>query len=147
MSEHRKDIYGLLVEADNRKNKQRREEMLHSVGIVEEYFEEGSININNSTCRGVECKICIEECPTNALYLVEGEIKVERDLCIYCCTCVLNCIVDDCINLTRRRKNGEFERFSTPREATLVLRRTSSNKRCEVMRKRMLAELSSQKYL
>ena len=146
MSEHQKDIYSLLLEAEKRKNKLKREEMLRSVGIIEEYFEEGNIKINNPTCRGVECKLCIEACPTSALYRVEGEVKAERDLCIYCSACVLSCIVDNCIVITRRR-NGEVERFGTPREAILLLSRTASHKRREVMKKRILAELSSRKYL
>lgn len=129
-----------------RKNKQKREEMLRNVGIIEEYFEEGSVKIDHSTCRGVECKLCIEACPTSALFRVEGNVEVEMDLCVYCIACVLSCIVDDCIIVTRKRESGEVERFSTPRDAILLLSKTASNKRIEVLKKRVLAKLSSRKY-
>lgn len=131
MSEGSKDIYGLLLEEEKRRARASREELLRSVGVVEEYFEEGSIKIDKTTCWGAECKLCIEACPTSALYRIEGEVKIERDLCIYCTACVLNCIVDDCIVVTRKRKSGKVERFGTPREAILLLSRIASRKRVE----------------
>jgi len=113
------DIYSLLVKTE-KEPKVRREEILHSLGVSEEYFEEGRLTIDRTTCRGVECKLCIKACPTSALYWDEARVKLEKELCIYCSACVLSCIVDDCMVLTRRRDTGREERFSTPRQVALV---------------------------
>jgi len=132
------DICSLLTGAD--KNTQfNRRELLHSLCVNEEYFEEGNIQINTSTCRGVECKLCIKACPTNALFWSEGEVKIERSLCIYCGACVLNCIVDDCIRIKRKRRDGAIEEFSTPREAILVMNNHASDRRREAINKRSQA--------
>jgi len=64
------NIYDLLLQASEKKEKEKKEkraELLKSMG-VKEYFEEGSIEIDMRTCRGLECDLCIEACPTNALY-------------------------------------------------------------------------------
>ncbi len=134
MSEDSKDIYGLLSEAEEKERQKLREEILRSVGVGEEYFEEGSVKIDKVTCRGAECKLCIKACPTNALYWEEGEVKLEKDLCIYCAACVLSCIVDDCIKVSRKRKDGEVETFSTPREITLKIRQQAAKRRSETAR-------------
>jgi len=114
------DIYKLLFEASERKRKEKRAELLQSVG-VKEFFEDGSIKIDMRTCKGVECKFCIEVCPTNALYWRTGEVCVIEELCVYCTLCVLNCMVDDCIELRRKRPNGETETFSKPQDILLLL--------------------------
>ncbi len=114
------DIFNLLAEASERKRKEKRAELLQSVG-VKEFFEEGSIKIDMKTCKGVECKFCIEVCPTNALYWRAGEVCVTEELCVYCTSCVLNCMVDDCIEVTRKRPNGETETFSKPQDVFLLL--------------------------
>jgi Fe-S-cluster-containing hydrogenase component 2 len=88
--------------------------------VVEEYFEEGNIKIDSSTCQGSECKLCVKACPTNALYWDEGKIKAEKDLCIYCGACVLSCIVDGCIKVERKRVTDEVEKFSKPRDFTAL---------------------------
>ncbi|NIP66499.1 4Fe-4S dicluster domain-containing protein [Candidatus Bathyarchaeota archaeon] len=77
----------------------------------------------------MECKLCIDACPTNALYWDSGEVKVSEELCVFCTACVLSCIVDDCIQVRRRRANGEVEEFSTPREALLLQHRINTEKR------------------
>jgi ferredoxin len=125
-----KDIYRLLLQGDTAKRK-RRETLLRSVGIVETYFDEGRVVIDVATCRGVECKLCIEACPTHALYWASGEVKLEAELCVYCTACVLSCIVDDCIVVTRRRRNGTREQFSRPIEAVRLLNQSAAHRRVE----------------
>ncbi|MFQ6064202.1 MAG: 4Fe-4S binding protein [Candidatus Bathyarchaeia archaeon] len=85
----------------------------------------------------MECKLCIEACPTNALYWKSGKVGVTEELCVFCTACVLSCIVDDCIKVERRRPNGGMEEFSTPEQALRLLNSINSRKRCE-MTKRLL---------
>jgi ferredoxin len=113
------DIFQLLTETAEKAKRKRREELLKPLG-VKEFFEEGSININKRTCQGVECKLCIKACPTNALFWKAGEVGITEELCVYCGACVLSCIVDDCIKIVRKRTNGEIERFSKPRDFTVL---------------------------
>ncbi|MFQ6087019.1 MAG: hypothetical protein ACE5OV_03255 [Candidatus Bathyarchaeia archaeon] len=122
------DIYELLLEASEKKRKEKRAELLRSVD-VKEFFEEGSIKIDMKTCKGVECKFCIEVCPTNALYWKTGEIGIIEELCIYCTSCVLNCMVDDCIEVKRKRPNGETETFSKPQDVFILLENINSRNR------------------
>jgi len=124
------DIFQLLLETAERERKQRREELLAPLG-VKEFFVDGNITIDKRTCKGVECKLCIKACPTNALFWKTGEVGITKELCIYCGACVLNCIVDDCIKVLRRRANGEVETFSTPRDVTLLQNSINAKKRLE----------------
>ena len=140
----KKEIYDLLLGAEKKKRRKIREEILRSVGVDEEHFEEGSIKIDERTCRGAECKLCIKACPTKALYWDEGKVKIEENLCIYCNACVLSCIVDNCIVVTRKRKNGEIERFGTPREVILLMERQAVQRRGGAL-KEIMAELSKSK--
>ena len=127
------DIYRLLSEASERKRKEKRAELLQSVG-VKEFFEDGNIKIDMKTCKGVECKLCIEVCPTNALYWRTGEVCVTRELCVYCTSCVLNCIVDDCIEVTRKRPDGETEIFSKPHDVLILLDNINSRNRVKAIK-------------
>jgi len=132
------NIYELLLEASEKKKKEKREkkaELLKSMG-VEEYFEEGNIKIDMKTCKGIECNLCVETCPTNALYWKAGEIGIVEDLCVYCAACVFNCVVDNCIEVTRKRPNGKTERFSTPRDVLTLLHYIDSRKRSDRVRSR-----------
>jgi ferredoxin len=124
------DIFQLLLETAERERKQRREELLAPLG-VKEFFVDGNITLDKRTCKGVECKLCIKACPTNALFWKTGEVGITKELCIYCGACVLNCIVDDCIKVLRRRANGEVETFSTPRDVTLLQNSINAKKRLE----------------
>ena len=127
------NIFDLLSEEVSEKKeekKSRRAELLKSVG-VEDRFEEGSINIDMRTCRGIECNLCVKACPTNALYWRAGEIGIEEDLCIHCTACVLNCCVDNCIKVTRKRPDGKTETFSTPKEALEINRKIALKKKRE----------------
>lgn len=141
MGEHSKEIYSLLLGAEKSKRRKFREEVLRAVGVGEEYFEEGIIKINSLTCKGAECKLCIKDCPTNALYWDEGKVKIENDLCIYCGACVLSCIVDNCIQITRKRKSGEVEKIGTPQEVIFSMSRRSVQRRGEAL-KSILADLA-----
>jgi Fe-S-cluster-containing hydrogenase component 2 len=114
------DIFKVLLEASKEKKKARREELLKSIS-VKDFFEEGNIKIDMKTCKGVECQFCIKVCPTKALYWKTGEIGVTEDLCVYCASCVLNCMVDNCIEVRRKRKDGTNERFSNPLDVFMML--------------------------
>jgi MinD superfamily P-loop ATPase len=124
------DIFGLLsVDKDEEKKKQRKE-LLAATG-VKEFFEEGKISIDKRTCWGLECKLCIEKCPTNALYWKTGEVGIVEDLCVYCGACVLCCMVDDCIKVERKREDGKIERFSKPQEIVKLQDKINVKKRLQ----------------
>ncbi|MEM2875559.1 MAG: hypothetical protein QXL67_01200 [Candidatus Bathyarchaeia archaeon] len=124
------DIFQLLTETAKMERKKGREVLLKPLGI-REYFIDGSITINNTICQGVECRLCIEACPTKALYWRTGEVGVTEDLCVYCGACVLSCIVDDCIKIRRTRPNGEVEAFSRPSEFIALQHSICTAKRLE----------------
>ena len=126
------DIFDLLSEADSPDvaKKKRRQELLEPTG-VKELFKEGSISVNKYTCAGVQCKLCVKACPTNALYWAAGEVGVIEDLCVYCGACVLNCMVDDCIKVERKREDGVEERFSKPNDVIKLAEKLNAKKRSE----------------
>ncbi|MGB9959033.1 MAG: 4Fe-4S dicluster domain-containing protein [Candidatus Bathyarchaeales archaeon] len=124
------DIFQLLVETAEKEKKQRRTELLSPLG-VKEFFVDGDISINKFTCLGVECKLCIKVCPTNALFWKKGEVGITKELCIYCGACVLSCMVDHCIKVWRKRENGEVENFSTPRGFIILQDNINAKKRIE----------------
>jgi NAD-dependent dihydropyrimidine dehydrogenase PreA subunit len=124
------DIFNLLREASQKRERKERTRFLQSMGI-DENFVEGSVRINWKTCRGVECKLCIDACPTNALYWREGEVGIAEELCVFCVGCVGVCLVDDCIQVSRKRPSGEIESFSNAREVLILLRTINSKKAVE----------------
>ncbi len=125
------DIFGLLsVDKEAEEKRKQHKELLASTG-VKEFFEEGSISIDKRTCWGLECKLCIEKCPTNALYWKTGEVGIVEDLCVYCGACVLCCMVDDCIKVKRIREDGSSERFSKPREIVKLQDKINAKKRLQ----------------
>lgn len=141
------DIYQLLLEASEKRRREKREQLLQSIG-VKKIFEDGSIQIDTSICDGVECKLCIEACPTNALYWGSGKVNVVEELCVFCTACVLSCIVDGCIKVKRKRPNGEVEEFSTPEQALRLLRRINSQKTQGMVERRLpTAEAYLERYL
>jgi len=127
------DMLERLTEMEEKEKKKRRLELLAPLSLTE-FFVEGTVAINKRTCKGIECKLCIKACPTNALFWKDGEIEIVPELCIYCGACVLSCIVDDCIRVVRRRENGEVERFSRPRDFTSLEHGINGKKRCERVR-------------
>jgi Na+-translocating ferredoxin:NAD+ oxidoreductase RNF subunit RnfB len=122
------DIFNLLSKDKDKAKKKRREELLAPSG-VKDFFPEGKISIDKRTCWGVECKLCIEKCPTNALYWKAGEVEIVDDLCVHCGACVLCCMVDDCIKVERKREDGKNERFSKPKEVLKLQDKINAKKR------------------
>jgi ferredoxin len=115
------------------KEKRLRKKLLSSLG-VKDFFVEGSIVISGKTCQGIECKLCIKACPTNALYWKPGKIGITEELCIYCGACVLSCIVDNCIRITRKRSASHSESFSNPKDFMKLQHCINANKRIEKIR-------------
>jgi ferredoxin len=113
--------------------RQRRKELIEPTG-VKELFKEGKIKINEFTCVGGQCKLCIKACPTNALYWGTGKVGITEDLCVYCGACVLNCMVNDCIKVDRKREDGAIERFNKPRDVIMLQERSNCQKRFERVR-------------
>ena len=124
------DMFEMLTETAEQEKKKRREELRAPLG-VKEFFTEGKITINKRTCRGVECKLCIKACPTNALFWKFGEVGLTEELCIYCGACVLSCIVDDCIKITRKRQDGSLERFSKAKDFVALQHSIDTKRRLE----------------
>ncbi len=127
------DIFDMLSEttekpAEKPKEKTMRQELLETTKC-KDLFPEGTITINKYTCVGVQCKLCIKACPTNALYWTNSGIAVTEDLCLHCEACVLSCMVDDCIKITRKRENGKTEEFSKTRDITTLNNQTNAEKR------------------
>ena len=125
------NIFDLLSEEapkEEEKPKSMRAELLVPMGI-KDCFEEGSISIDMRTCRGIECNLCVKACPTSALYWKAGEIGIIEDLCIHCTACVANCMVDDCIKVTRKRPDGKTETFSNPKDVLTLQCNINSKKR------------------
>ena len=124
------DIFDLLSNSGKKAKKKRREELLASLN-VKDFFAEGNISVNKRTCWGIECKLCIKACPTNALYWKAGEVGVVEDVCVYCGACVLSCIVDDCIKIQRKREDGTVETFSKLKDVIVLEDRINAKKRFE----------------
>ncbi len=131
------DIFDLLSGSEEKAEKtakpdkkKQREELLAPTG-VKEFFPEGILSINKHTCVGVQCKLCIKVCPTNALYWKAGEVGVTEDLCVYCGACVLACMVDDCMKVKRKRENGAVECFSKPKDVVGLQNSINAKKRME----------------
>lgn len=127
------DIFSMLEETTQKaeekpKEKTFREELLASTKCMDLY-PEGTITVNRHTCVGVQCKLCIKACPTNALYWTDNGIGVTEDLCLHCQACVLCCMVDDCIKVTRKREDGKIEAFSKPKDVQTLNHRINSEKR------------------
>jgi ferredoxin len=48
--------------------------------------------IDKEKCTG--CEACVEECPSEAISMVDGKAEVEPDACIDCGVCVDACPVE-----------------------------------------------------
>ncbi len=124
------DIFNLLSDTGKKEKRKQREELLAASG-VKDFFREGSITIDKRTCLGVECKLCIKVCPTSALYWKSGEVGITHQLCVYCSACVLSCMVDNCIRITRKRENLIEERFSKLKDVVALEEKITGKKRFE----------------
>jgi Fe-S-cluster-containing hydrogenase component 2 len=67
--------------------------------------------------------------PNRRLVLENREVEIAEELCIYCGACVLACIVDNCIMITRTRPNGKVERFANPQQFMALQHKINSEKR------------------
>ncbi|MFQ6067939.1 MAG: hypothetical protein ACE5KD_00185 [Candidatus Bathyarchaeia archaeon] len=122
------NIFQLLLETSEKRKKSKRAQLLEALNI-KEFFENGSIIINDRTCQGIECELCIKACPTKALYWRNGRVGIIEDLCVYCSACVLCCIVEDCIKVSRKRFNGQVESFSKAWEVVLLFNNINTENR------------------
>ncbi len=135
MSSKPPSIFDLMNEESEAVNEEeerrkRRKELIEPTG-VKELFKDGKISINKFTCIGGQCKLCIQKCPTNALYWGTGEVGIIDDLCVYCGACVVNCMVDDCIKIERTREDGKTEKFSKAKDVIALQERINTKKRFE----------------
>ena len=48
--------------------------------------------VDKEKCTG--CESCIDECPSNAISMVEGKASVDADSCIDCGACIDACPVE-----------------------------------------------------
>ncbi len=130
------DIFDLLSESGEKASekqtpaKSQREELLATTR-VKDLYPEGTVTINKYTCVGVQCKYCIKACPTNALYWTNSGIGIIEDLCVHCEACVLSCMVDDCIKVTRKREDGKIEKFSKIRDVMILINEQNVKKRMQ----------------
>jgi ferredoxin len=127
------DIFDLLSEktekaAEKPKEKSQRQELLETTKC-KDLFPEGTIAVNKYTCIGVQCKLCIKACPTNALYWTNSGIGITEDLCLHCEACVLSCMVDDCIKITRKREDGKTERFGKTKDIITLSNQLNAKRR------------------
>lgn len=132
------DIFGLLSGNEEKANQEKtaeksvkrkqREELLAPTS-VKDIFPEGTISINKNTCVGVQCKLCVKVCPTNALYWQSSGVGIIEYLCVHCGACVLVCMVDDCITITRKREDGTEEKFSKASDVLALTGEVNAKKR------------------
>jgi ferredoxin len=45
--------------------------------------------VNKAKCTG--CESCVEECPSDAISMVDGKAQVDADSCIDCGVCIDSC--------------------------------------------------------
>jgi NAD-dependent dihydropyrimidine dehydrogenase PreA subunit len=134
------DIFDLLLDNGEKAGKPEktqentvRQELLAATK-AKDLFPKGKITINKYTCVGVQCKLCIKACPTNALYWTTQGIGITEDLCIHCQACVLCCMVDNCIKITRKRPDCKDEQFSKTRDVVMVNEKLSGKNRFQRVR-------------
>jgi Na+-translocating ferredoxin:NAD+ oxidoreductase RNF subunit RnfB len=129
------DIFDLLSGSDEKESSEpeeaesnQRAELLASTK-AKDLFPKGTVTINKYSCVGVQCKYCIKACPTNALYWTNEGVGIIEDLCLHCQACVLSCMVDNCIKVTRKRDEKTDEQFSKTRDTVKLSQKISGKKR------------------
>ncbi len=133
------DIFGMLSESPPKApekpeppQKNQRQELLETTKYKDkDHFPEGTITINKYTCVGLQCKMCVKACPTNALYWTDSGVAIIDDLCIHCQACVMSCMVDDCIKVTRKREDGKEEKYSKIKDITILNSQHNTKKRVQ----------------
>jgi Na+-translocating ferredoxin:NAD+ oxidoreductase RNF subunit RnfB len=133
------DIFDMLSESTPKAEqkpqppqKTQRQELLETTKYKDkDLYPEGTITINKYTCVGGQCKLCIKVCPTNALYWTNSGVEVIEDLCLHCDACVLSCMVDDCIKVTRKREDGKTESFSKIKDLMVLVNQANAKKRIQ----------------
>ncbi|OYT52853.1 hypothetical protein B6U66_00740 [Candidatus Bathyarchaeota archaeon ex4484_135] len=128
------DIFGLMVEEEEKRKKALREEVLGALGVPD-FFKGGSIWIDARKCYGRECDMCVKACPTKAIFWRGGQLVVQEEICLFCTACVANCMVEGCIRVRRTRPDGTVEEFSSLREVATLLRSISGRKALEAVEK------------
>jgi ferredoxin len=128
------DIFDLLsgseekVDKEKGEQKKQRDQLLAPT-CVKDIFPEGTISVDMRTCIGVQCKLCIKVCPTNALFWQSSGVGIINDLCVHCGACVLVCMVDNCIKVTRKREDGTEEKFSKASDVLALTNGVNAKKR------------------
>jgi len=124
------NTFDLMGETEEKPAKTLRQELLETTKYKDhDRYPEGTITVNKYTCVGVQCKLCIKACPTNALYWTNSGIGITEELCLHCEACVLCCMVDDCIKVTRKKEDGATECFSKPRDVLVLIGQQNTRKR------------------
>ncbi|MFX0094695.1 MAG: hypothetical protein ACFFBD_23365 [Candidatus Hodarchaeota archaeon] len=109
------------------------QKIIDDLGIKREDFEFVELKIDHSICRLGECRLCLEHCPTNALYQSD-KVELIPDLCIACAGCILLCMVPKCMKLTRIRKvTGQKEVLQTTTEVKNLINAQNSKKRQKIL--------------
>ncbi len=54
-------------------------------------FEGDIIKEESKDCKGVSCHACQDVCPCNAIKVVDGEIEINKDVCVLCGACTKAC--------------------------------------------------------
>lgn len=78
-------------------------------GIVTENSDEGEIParfrgqviVDDGNCQA--CRVCISSCPTKAIIMSEGKIRIDHKACIFCGRCVEKC------ELQYLRHSGQYQ--------------------------------------
>lgn len=98
-------------------------------------FQNISLTIDHPICILGECRLCLDKCPTNALYQKE-RVELIPELCIGCGGCVLVCMVPGCIKLVRERKNNHKKEILTvPKDVEKSLNAVNKRKKRDVEKK------------
>jgi len=75
------------------------------------------LSVAKGHCR--ECYSCIRDCPTKAIKMVEGQVEIAEERCIYCGRCVLACSKKSIVLGDDLKK--AFEILSSGRKTIAVL--------------------------
>ena len=104
-------------------------------------YDEIKLSIDDAICvRSQGCKLCVEKCPTHALYM-GNKVELIQDLCNGCGGCIRVCMVPGCMSLTRKRKNtGRLEKFSRPLQAQKIDAAENSRKKHRLILDRIVGK-------